>query len=458
MAILYPERLINKVRSDENLSLVPSGGGILLDGLQWPTLERERKSIPAGRNGRKGGIDVAGQKASETFQITNQAYNDLLITIGKQEAQLQFLTTKLKAEMTQIQEKERQMKIDMQKMKKKTKTQYTQTSIALTHHPECAICMEKFSLKNKPYVLRECGHSFCQYCIHNLHKSRLQSCPMCRTKTLFIAGWVHTNYVAIQYENIYGQRISGFVKKQGGETKAQRRKSGRLRRQEREELNVVGIPRETLPDVVARAVSPLPVAPPLERHLAAVPPPLDRVRAVSLERPERTAAPPMERQRAVSFSGGEVSPPTSPRGDGNIFSESAEPVVPEAPMLVLGVPVEVPRTAWAPATQEASNSSQVGETVDFDDLSVFVPAPEAGGMGSWHQLTPTEHFALRAQIQQVRREREWTDADNAAFISQIIHSRVIDTRNSLDIPSTSSQVPRDSSPPHFLRIEDPDPD
>ncbi len=452
LVILYP--LISKVRADGNLSLVPSGDGLSLESLQWPTLERDRRSekarppprddIDVGFEGfLQSAIDVAGQKASETFQITNQAYNDLLITIGKQEAQLQFLTTKLKEEVTQIQEKERQMKIDMQKMKKKTKTQYTQTSIALTHHPECSVCMEKFSMTNKPYVLRECGHSFCQYCIHNLHKSRLQSCPMCRTKTLFVAGWVHPNYVAGQYETLYGQRISGFVTKRHGETKSQRRKSGRRRR---EEQNVVGIPQEnlaahriaeTLSDVAARGVSPQPVAPPLERLRTTwtTDQPLERQRAVSpppLERQRAVSPLPLERQRASP----PISQPVSPPGDGNIFSASAS---------------EWP--SWA-----TSNWGQVEEPFDLDDIHVFVPALEAGGVGSWYQLTPTEHFALRAHIQHVRREREWTDADQAAFIRQVINSRTLENRNSLEIPSTSSQIPRDPSPPHFLRNEDPDPD
>ena len=57
----------------------------------------------------------------------------------------------------------------------------------------CNICLEKYSLLNKPLLLF-CGHTFCNTCLLHLQESTRLKCPLCRRITDIPKEGLVTNY------------------------------------------------------------------------------------------------------------------------------------------------------------------------------------------------------------------------------------------------------------------------
>ena len=46
---------------------------------------------------------------------------------------------------------------------------------------ECLVCLQNYNnVERKPYLLPDCGHTFCASCLSQLYRVNKRLCPKCR--------------------------------------------------------------------------------------------------------------------------------------------------------------------------------------------------------------------------------------------------------------------------------------
>ncbi|EFO91999.1 hypothetical protein CRE_10618 [Caenorhabditis remanei] len=64
---------------------------------------------------------------------------------------------------------------------------------------ECNICLVEFSASRIPRILKNCGHTICEYCADRIIRNGKITCPTCQTATYGIASKLIENHAVLEF-------------------------------------------------------------------------------------------------------------------------------------------------------------------------------------------------------------------------------------------------------------------